>query len=93
MMICLCYRYLFCLLMKNCNLVKWASWPATTVKSVCVCVGVCVYCDHDQGSTGVLKTSRFKINSEARSRGIVCEQPEYAMHCESVFVQNLLQVA
>ena len=33
---------LFCLLMKNCNLVKWASWPPTTVKSVCVCVCVCV---------------------------------------------------
>ena len=29
---------LFRLLMKNCNLVKWASWPPTTVKSVCVCV-------------------------------------------------------
>ena len=23
-----------CLLMKNCNLVKWASWPPTTVKSL-----------------------------------------------------------
>ena len=33
---------LFHLLMKNCNLVKWASWPPTTVKSVCVCVCVCV---------------------------------------------------
>ena len=32
---------LFRLLMKNCNLVKWASWPPTTVKSVCVCVCVC----------------------------------------------------
>ena len=30
----------------------------------------------------------FKINSEGRSRGIVCEQGLRAMHCESVSVQN-----
>ncbi len=25
---------LFCLLMKQCNLVKWASWPLTTAESL-----------------------------------------------------------
>ncbi len=35
----------FCLFLftdEKLQLVKWASWPPTTVKSVCVCVCVCV---------------------------------------------------
>ena len=39
---------LFRLLMKNCNLVKWASWAPTTVKSVCVCV--CVHEEYSASS-------------------------------------------